>query len=278
MAFYIDRKVKFDIAKSIHENWPRHQGTHFHDVYEIYHLIEGSILYYIGDDVYSIDEGDFVCIPTMASHETKPYKREAHKRILMQFSSSYVAELTKDAPDVLDFINKVSVFSLPDDLKLYANMTLELLIKEQDKGERKSNFFIKSLFGTLLAIMKMNYSKDSHDSYTHKGKMPQKLVSILKYISDNYAEELSLNVLAEKFFLHPSYLSNLFKTSIGLSYTKYLNEIRIANALVLLTSTDYKIIDIATKCGFNSSTHFCRVFKSCMGISPLKHREITKTK
>ncbi|MEG0502950.1 MAG: helix-turn-helix transcriptional regulator [Cellulosilyticaceae bacterium] len=75
------------------------------------------------------------------------------------------------------------------------------------------------------------------------------------------------------FYISPYYLSRTFKEGTGFNMINYLNYIRVKNAKVLLDGTSRAITDISQEVGFESTTHFDRVFKEIEGISPLKYRK-----
>ena len=69
-----------------------------------------------------------------------------------------------------------------------------------------------------------------------------------------------------------AYISTLFSNSTGVTLTNYINQVRIQNAVRLLTGTDEKIGSIAKKTGFESRSYFCTVFKNITGKSPSEYR------
>ena len=79
--------------------------------------------------------------------------------------------------------------------------------------------------------------------------------------------------MAQRFFMSPTYLSRTFKRIMGTTYSDYIRSVRINYSIHLLLNTDANITEIAALAGFNSSNHFCKTFKDCMGISPLKYRQ-----
>lgn len=83
----------------------------------------------------------------------------------------------------------------------------------------------------------------------------------------------SLNAAAEHLHLTPAYLSKVFKTRMGKTFTEYLNEIRIDEAKKLLRDSDSDIAEISLLCGFNSANYFCKVFKKFTGVSASDYRE-----
>ena len=100
---------------------------------------------------------------------------------------------------------------------------------------------------------------------------------IQSFIRQHYNENITLNMLAEQFFLHPNYLSRLFKEKTGDNFVDYLTEIRIDKAKDLLKNTDNKIIEICYIVGYNNSRYFNKVFKQHTGMTPSKYRQTSSS-
>lgn len=96
-----------------------------------------------------------------------------------------------------------------------------------------------------------------------------------KYINENYADDISLDSVSNKFFFSPAYFSNIFKSYTGIGFSEYLTNVRIQKAQYLLKNTDYKIYDISEKVGYNDAAYFNRIFKREVGVSPYKFRQIS---
>ena len=96
---------------------------------------------------------------------------------------------------------------------------------------------------------------------------------VATYIYEHYADNLSLEYVADKFNLSRSYLSKKFKTATGFGFKEYIINVRIQNACNLLLETNKSITDIAFECGFNDSNYFGDAFRKAKGISPHKYRK-----
>ncbi len=91
------------------------------------------------------------------------------------------------------------------------------------------------------------------------------------YIDSNYYREISLEKLAEDYYISPAYLSLIFKETIGINFLDYLLKIRIRNAKELLSLKKYKIKIVAEMSGFNDQHYFSRVFKKAAGLTPKEY-------
>lgn len=92
------------------------------------------------------------------------------------------------------------------------------------------------------------------------------------YIIEHYAEDLSLESLAEQFNMSPYYFSHLFKRYTQQSPYEFVISTRLDKAKYLLINTDIPIAEVAYAVGYKSSTGFINAFSKQAGISPRKFR------
>jgi AraC-like DNA-binding protein len=122
------------------------------------------------------------------------------------------------------------------------------------------------LTNMLTEIMKSMSSFDTTEA-------PEKIKQLRSYIEEHYAEDISLEKLADLFALSMYHLCREFKRYIGQSPNEYLIRTRINNAKsLLLHAEDMNVSDIARKVGFADNTHFFAVFKKYESLSPAKYR------
>lgn len=94
-----------------------------------------------------------------------------------------------------------------------------------------------------------------------------------EYMEEHYAEELTLNTVAEQLGISGGYLSTLFMQYMGCGFVDYLHEIRIKRSCCYLEQNYLKTYEIAYKVGFRDGKYFSRVFKKLKGISPKEYRD-----
>lgn len=96
---------------------------------------------------------------------------------------------------------------------------------------------------------------------------------ILKYIEENYSEDLYLDKIAAKVEMHPVYLCRVFKKETGENLIHYLMKFRIEKSKQLLCNPGIKIYEIALMVGYENMKTFSRIFKTVVGQTPKEFRE-----
>ncbi|ADU31413.1 response regulator transcription factor [Evansella cellulosilytica] len=97
-----------------------------------------------------------------------------------------------------------------------------------------------------------------------------------KYIQEHFNKDVKASELAEKHFITPNYFSVIFKQETGVSFSEYLNSIRIEKASELLLSTANKVFEIAEYVGYKEYKYFVQIFKRHTGVTPTYYRKINK--
>lgn len=99
--------------------------------------------------------------------------------------------------------------------------------------------------------------------------------NIVRYIRESMASGVSLSAVADHFGYNANYFSRYFKQLTGVTFTTYLNRIRIERACELLNAESrVSIGEIASQCGYNSAGQFISAFKKLMGITPDAYRKL----
>lgn len=96
---------------------------------------------------------------------------------------------------------------------------------------------------------------------------------IAQYIREHLDEDISLNLLSDKFALNAQYISQLFKNQIGVNFLSYLTSIRMQKAKSLLLSSAKTIVEVSVAVGYNDYRVFTKVFKKHVGVSPSQYRK-----
>ena len=95
-----------------------------------------------------------------------------------------------------------------------------------------------------------------------------------EYIQSHYGEPLTLEEVSEKVGLSPNYFSVLFKKTQGEGFARYLINVRIEQAKILLRETNYPVVEICRKVGYNDLKHFTQTFEKITEIKPSTYRKL----
>ncbi|WP_175640327.1 response regulator transcription factor [Metabacillus schmidteae] len=100
----------------------------------------------------------------------------------------------------------------------------------------------------------------------------RRMQDIVAYVETYYMEELSLEKLANRFFLSREHISRKFKQQTGLPLSKYVINLRINQAKTWLTETDESILSISLMLGYQDEKYFSKLFKKVVGMTPFEYR------
>ena len=246
---------------------------------------------------------------TTASYQIA--KNTLHKYFLQGYGNIfYFDDIKKFVEPVID----LKIYELVKNLE--AEATLELLksICEEWKNVKNINLrsiyvFLRNLIGRLSATMIdkgikledeskeyelafdeiLNYytldeviqfiyekmSMFSRSGEEHKGKS-RKIISAINYIKEHYNEEITLNMIADKIEVTPSYLCRLFKKETDKTVNGYIEEVRLQIAKELIRNYDMKLEEVAKRVGYNNANYFSIVFTKANGYYPSEYKRMEK--
>jgi YesN/AraC family two-component response regulator len=125
----------------------------------------------------------------------------------------------------------------------------------------------------LLHIFANHLSIMSNQIAVQRGNAEPPIISRAKqYIIEHLTEDLTLGQVAKAVNTSSFYFCKIFKKHTGLNFTEYVSRVRVENARNLLLNPNLRISEIAFEVGFQSLTHFNRVFKKIVGQSPSDYR------
>ena len=102
---------------------------------------------------------------------------------------------------------------------------------------------------------------------------PPPITRAKEFINERKGEDMSLNDVAKVVNMSTFHFCKMFKKATGLTFTEYLSLVRIAKAKNLLLNPNLRVSEIAYEVGFQSLTHFNRIFRKMVGESPSQYRD-----
>ena len=128
-------------------------------------------------------------------------------------------------------------------------------------------------FGTCIDNLKISlFERRVLETPEPEAQEGRTITSITRYLQEHMGEDVSLGVLSEEFHLNPQYISQLFKSEIGVGFLAYLTGIRMERAKKLLLTTDLPVAEVSEQCGYGDYRVFTKVFKKNENVTPSQYR------
>lgn len=221
---------------------------HFHRAFEVIAVQRGQLHVKIEDQQYIINRHQFVVIFPDQIHGFNMRPQTKVTEII--FSPELVASFIDQYPDMVP-TNPVFFYRQSFDFSTLEN-------RFAIKG------FLYSICGLIISRTSLRKRK--------KSKKVNIIHQLINFISEHYHEECTLKIAAKNVGYDYAYLSRIFKTAIGMSFTEYLNHYRITQATQLLKNTEEKVTNIAFQVGYENLQTFNRNFQKIVGMRPNIYR------
>lgn len=272
----IDVPNDFIVQYKDRKKWGKLEEYHTHNCYEFYYLIEGDVIFSIGDKEYKMKPGSVIMLPPGMYHKSRPNSDPRHRRILIYVKEDYIKTFTAISSDFMQCFNKHFVQLMKAQQKRIESLLDQLLNEFYRDDSNYDPVIIKSLVGLVFGYINRYISENENFESVMQGEsLPSgKIADAINHINTYYADDITLSSTAQALGINPSYLSRSFKISVGCNFSDYLTATRINRAAYLLLNTNKNVTEIAFEVGYNSSNHFCKTFRRMMGISPLKYRKM----
>lgn len=125
----------------------------------------------------------------------------------------------------------------------------------------------------LCALLTLLMEDSWHPDHSRHNTKKTNLLQIKNYLDQNFAKKITLDELAERYYINKYYLTRIFKEQFGVSINTYLMQARITQAKQMLRFTDKTAEEIGLECGIGALYYFSRTFKKIEGISPSEFRK-----
>lgn len=140
------------------------------------------------------------------------------------------------------------------------------------KKQYRSILRLLEIFGRHLSILSNQIAVETSSAE------PPAIARAKQFIAQNQDNAICLATVAKAVNTSTFYFCKLFKRTTGLTFTDYLARVRIEKAKALLLDRNRRVSEVAYDVGFQSLTHFNRVFRKITGESPTSYREAVRSR
>ncbi len=247
---------------------------HIHDCFELHYFVSGGKNILIDQHFYAVEKGDIFFINPFEGHSITLQANGLSEQIIFYIHPDYLASLSTPCTNLAaPFCEKKAFHTHKLSLNTeQQNHFLQGFQKMAASHEHAKDIYQKSAFLELMAMLySIFYESKSKEAITPK-KDHHQIYDILSYINAHIKETISIDSLAEHFYLSESYICRLFKSITGTTINKYITIRRIADAKKLLAD-DYSVAAACEQCGFSDYSNFFKAFTKAVGCSPKKYTQ-----
>jgi len=240
--------------------------VHWHNECELIYIKKGTAKIGINKETYTATTGDLLICNSGDMHYINSIKQGTICEILI-FSSDYLRPLLPNLHLLPAYVKNEKLIEKDLDMPhLFASISKEL---------QEKNLFVNEMIQTHLmsffitCLRKLDHNKDRPAQLVHKKNLIESYQDLLEYIDKNYAY-ITFQQAAKIMNFTPPHFSKIFKEISGMTFTDYLNSVKVEKAITLLQKQNLSVTVTAEMCGFNNIRSFNRVFKKITGTTPTR--------
>lgn len=247
-----------------------HISIHWHEFYELAFVRSGAGDHLLNGVAHPLAHGAVFLLTPTDFHAIQPHLRSGALELYNVIFSD--ALLTDDLRSLVFSTCKNYHVQFSGDECARMQFHFEGLWRETQTDAPGYAMMIQATLEQLLITLARQQSGTaaSEPPSLHHPAVQKALL----YIDHHFREPLSLKSLAEQVHLAPNYLSELFQRTTGMTFSSYLQDMRLRFALALLQSSSVSITEICYTAGFSNQSHFTRAFRKKFGISPRESRRL----
>ena len=251
------------------------QFQHFHTFSELCVVLCPHTTHFLEGVPYELQAYDIIGIRPNALHRTQYPIGDPCKRLIIQFClPKNVAGFSDEYALLLGLFHQpVPIFRFDAELRQKIFRKFNDIFLLGPKTDPMRNLMLHQKFVEFLTLLYLNQDRNRYRDNSAMTPTEKKIYSITSYIHSHYTEDLSLEMLRQKFFMSGCYLSHQFKDVTGFTVTDYIQMTRVRNVQAMLIGTQIPITEAALRCGFSSFSQFNRVFRKHIGMAPSEYRK-----
>ena len=286
MSVYQETKVHgtpsfpFAVYWGLIPDWLSGFPLHWHEEMEIIFVREGSIGVSVGNNDYTVNSGELLLVHPQMIHAIKQHEehRGLYVNILFRFSmlesgSDDVCRKKYLEPIYSRRLLMPEYISLDHPLNQRIAPIIHELTDDNETQKPGDELRIKGKLFEMLSVI-IGCCETSNNAQAYEDIIFEKLKHSLRYIKENYADNIGIDTMAAVSNYSVSHFSKLFKQLTGVSFTQYLKNYRLETAANRLRNESATISEIALSCGFSNLSYFSRAFYKKYHMTPSQYRRV----
>lgn len=232
--------------------------SHFHKSYELLYCYSDSLRVSVEAQEYTMKQGDFLLVFPFQSHAFTV--GEGERVWVGAFSGDYIPAFDTQTQGRLPVDAR---FRVDADLQAFLQPNLLQPSTPSDLAIKGCLYLLCEQFLRGVAWRKSDENREL-------------TVRMIRYIEENFTEQITLRTAAQALGFHYQYLSRVFSRSVQMNFRALINQYRFDYACRLLEEQKMTVTEAALAAGFQSTRNFNRVYREKMGVPPRAHRNREK--
>ncbi len=255
-------------------------GEHYHEYLELIYVVAASMTVRVNSHDYHMNSGDFLVVIPGDVHSMTCNK--GCKYVVLQADTDFVfssvlsnSELHYVMPYTLSIHNEARLFkaNIVDSTEI--PKCIYNIVSEYTDRNKFFTLAIRCHLSAIALYAFRHWDKILSESNEERHDMTEedpRLSRVIEVINERYADDLSAEEMAQIAGMSYSYFSRYFKSTVGLSYSEYLNAVRIKASEKLLIDSNLSVADIAAAVGFSNTSYYIAQFKKQLHMTPKRYK------
>ncbi len=248
---------------------------HYHEFDKIIIFLSGQVDYMIEGKSYTLHPHDVVFVNRSDIHKPTIDFSQPYERIIIYISPEFIKTYKSGDDDlgccfktVQEKQSHVLRLTLGKDQQLLAQITrLSESLADRDFAH---DLYTRLLFLEFMVLLNRSLHRSDHEETS--ASYDKKTLDLLNYINANLLEDLSVDDLAQKFFISKYYMMRKFKAETGYTIHQYITDKRLLYARELI-GHNIPLTKICFDCGFKDYSTFSRAFKGMFKCTPRIYKQ-----
>ncbi|MCL6457414.1 MAG: AraC family transcriptional regulator [Gorillibacterium sp.] len=255
---------------------------HRHEFTEICYIGEGVGTQYIGEETIPVSRGDLFVLPVGTSHVFRPSSPDSAIPLVVYnfiFMPGRVAEALRDFPGLDHLENTLKLLNLvpgnPEwrSFKDSSDVFHPLMLSAFEEIRLRRFAYIPRLHCLFIMLMIEMERHLSSIPESYSGERDRLMQAALSFIRNTFTSPITVSQVASVAQLSQRHFHRQFLKLTGMTFTRYIQDLRLERSKELLRSTRLTIPDIAEAVGYQDKGFFLELFKKRMGQTPRDYRK-----
>ena len=242
---------------------------HYHDFCKLLLLVSGSGGYTVEGQRYTLQAGDAVLIGSRCVHRPEFEPGDPYERIIIYISPEFLRRQSCPACDLEGcFSGQLGHVLRPEERERRKLLALAIRLEQEMSGREYGHVVLANgLLLQLLAEVGRNLHSPAAPVPEPVPPQDSRILEILRYLDEHLAEDLTIEALAEEFYISKYHMMRRFRRETGLSIHGYLSDRRLLRARELMGS-GLSATESCFRSGFRSYSAFTRAYGKRFGTTP----------